>query len=128
MEASPLTSVQGAVLRTERGFPMNGSKNHTPDSFLLIQYHKEYLLQKSTHVVPKKRFTKLFMQMCGSFEASELAQSAADTLILNVKILFPHFDMQRLQWNVFVDFDTIPTQHSDHFVIYCRSAPILIAR
>lgn len=124
---SLIPAVRGAVLRRE-GADLNHSDCSMSNAFLLIQYHKDCLIRKSTHLVPKKRYTKLYMQICGAFESSELAQSAADTFILNVKILLPHFDMHKLQWNVFMGFDAVPTQHSDHFIVYCRSAPILIAR
>jgi hypothetical protein len=127
LNESYIPEVRGAVLRQE-GADLNHSNSSLSNAFLLIQYHKDRLLRKSTHLAPKKRYTRLYMQICGAFESSELAQSAADTFILNVKILLPHFDMHKLQWNVFLGFDAVPTQHSDHFIVYCRSAPILIAR
>lgn len=96
-------------------------------AFVLVQYHREIIKMKATHISNVTRFTSTYMQICGAMRSTEEAQMAADSHMLNLKIINYSFDHHKLQWRPFVDFDCVPMQHSDHFVVYCRSAPVAIA-
>ena len=113
-------SIRGSVLTRDAAAP-------STYVFALVQFHQERIKLKPSHLPTSPQMARMYMQFCGVMPSSEDAQNAANTHMLNMKIVHHDFEHQKLQWRPYVDFMSIPLQHSDHFVVYCRSAPVAVA-
>ena len=106
------------------------TRNLTPSStyvFALVQFHQEKIKLRPKHLPTSPKMAKMYIQFCGLMHSSEDAQNAANTQMLNMKITHQKFEHRKLQWRPYVDFMSMPLLHSDHFVVYCRSAPVAVA-
>ena len=96
-------------------------------AFSLVQLHREPLRIRGG--VGSRRLVRCHMRLCGVFRNSQGAKDAAEELMAHVYSKLYKCDISseeevRVRWNAFHGFDSIPMQSTDHFVVYCRSAPL----
>ena len=112
---------------TESGSPVSKPKfEELP--FSLIHIHREPIKYEA-NILGFRRSLKVHMRVCGAVNACSDAKDAASGLMRNAYLTLYHGDITReseleLKWKEFSGFDSMPLHESDHFIIYCRNAPL----
>lgn len=96
-------------------------------AFALVQLHREPVRMRGG--VGSRRLVRCHMRLCGVFSDSHGAKNSAEELMAHAFTKLYKCDINRedevkVKWSSFHGFDSIPLQSSDHFIIYCRSAPL----
>ena len=140
--------IESALSRVDIRKSANFSKTHTsntitesaPDSpisktttfeelpFSLIHIHRESIKYEASSV-GFRRSLKVHMRVCGTVNTCSEAKDAASRLMRNAYLTLYQGDITReseveLLWKEFSGFDSMPLHETDHFLIYCRNAPL----
>jgi len=113
------------------------NNNYNPESkraFTLVQIHRESI-KSNAHgglLDGRKKMVRCYLRICGVYESTEIAKAVADSQMENIYLTLYRSDPTRevellLHWNMFKGFDNISLSNTDHFMIYCKSAPVLYA-
>ena len=102
--------------------------------FALIQLHRERL--KMRPILGSRRPLRCYLRVCAMVGTCNEAKIAAGAQLFNLSIqamgsksdgLVNSGDRYTLAWSRFSGFSTMPLQNTDHFIIYCRGAPVEFA-
>lgn len=96
--------------------------------FCLIHIHREPIKYEA-NILGFRRSLRVHMRVCGAVQACSEAKDAASRLMRNAYLTLYHGDITRegeleLRWKEFSGFDSMPLHETDHFMIYCRNAPL----
>ena len=103
-------------------------------AFTLIQIHRESI-KSNAHgglLDGRKKMVRCYLRICGVYESTEIAKAVADSQMENIYLTLYRSDPTRekellLHWNIFKGYDNISLSNTDHFMIYCKSAPVMYA-
>jgi hypothetical protein len=101
--------------------------------FALIQLHRERL--KMRPILGSRRPLRCYLRVCAMVGTCNEAKIAAEAQLFNLSIQAMNStsdfgnmnDRFSLIWSRFSGFSTMPLQNTDHFIIYCRGAPVEFA-
>ena len=98
-------------------------------AFTLIQYHREPLRLAANNGVGTRRLVRCHLRVCGNYTTNMMAKEAVSKLVRNVYIKMYKSDIYfqnevSINWNRFIGYDCMPLQSTDHFVVFCRNAPL----
>lgn len=98
-------------------------------AFTLIQYHREPLRLAANNGVGTRRLVRCHLRVCGNYTTNMMAKEAVSKLVRNVYIKMYKSDVYfqnevSINWNRFIGYDCMPLQSTDHFVVFCRNAPL----
>mmetsp|Transcript_25131 Transcript_25131/g.37034 ORF Transcript_25131/g.37034 Transcript_25131/m.37034 type:complete len:1156 (+) Transcript_25131:136-3603(+) len=126
-------AAKGAHQKGELG--TNTSLQQLP--FALIQIHRDSIKLHSAKDV--RRSLKCFIRFCGSMSSGAEAKAAAEAQMLNLEIKLltsknPSAVAEDttsrgnrtdvIEWRRFNGFENMQLQHTDHFIVMCRSVPV----
>lgn len=115
------------------GQPSDKSDDKLPGinkfAFTLLQYHREPLRLAANNGVGTRRLVRCHFRVCGNYTTNMIAKEAAMKLMRSVNIKLYKNDIYlqdelNINWNRFVGYDCMPLQSTDHFIIFCRNAPL----
>jgi hypothetical protein len=110
---------------------LGGAPDHGAHAFCLVQLHRESSKNTSGGLLDNpKRMVRCYMRLCGACESTNAAKKLADTQMENIYLTLFRSDPLKekellLNWSAFKGYDSISLSDTDHFVIFCRGAPIL---
>ncbi len=96
-----------------------------------------YFRSSSGMISPKdtaasRRPLKIYARICGTMNTAGAIKEGAEAMIAHCFIHQYHGNASvesklKLKWRVFTDFSNLPHQHTDVFLIYCRTAVLEFA-
>lgn len=100
--------------------------------FTLVHFHREPVRIGGGSGMASRRLVKCHMRLCGTVSTCSTAKDAAFDICTNARLTvykncLDQEDELNLNWQIFNGYDNMPLQSTDHFIIYCRSAPIEFA-
>ena len=98
--------------------------------FALIHLHRE--MTSKTDTAASRRPLSIYARVCGTMNTAGAIKDGAESMISHCFIHEYHGDPSvesslKLNWKVFTDFSNLPHQHTDVFLIYCRTAVLEFA-
>jgi hypothetical protein len=112
---------------------LGGAPDHGAHAFYLVQLHRESSKNTSGGLLDNaKRMVRCYLRLCGACESTNAAKQLADAQMENIYLTLFRSDPQKekellLNWSAFKGYDSISLSDTDHFLIFCRGAPILFA-
>jgi hypothetical protein len=100
--------------------------------FTLVHFHREPVRIGGGSGMASRRLVKCHMRLCATVSTCATAKDSAFDICSNAKLTvykncLDQEDELNLSWHIFNGYDNMPLQSTDHFIIYCRSAPIEFA-
>eukprot|EP00602_Paraphysomonas_sp_CaronLab_P009967 CAMPEP_0185037936 /NCGR_PEP_ID=MMETSP1103-20130426/32986_1 /TAXON_ID=36769 /ORGANISM="Paraphysomonas bandaiensis, Strain Caron Lab Isolate" /LENGTH=1097 /DNA_ID=CAMNT_0027576151 /DNA_START=155 /DNA_END=3448 /DNA_ORIENTATION=- len=99
--------------------------------FALVQFHRN---SNKPEIVKGARLSlKCFLRFCGCMRSEEDAKVAAEMQIRNIEMTSKNsaqtatrkkIKSKVIEWKRFNGFENMSLQHTDHFIIMCRSVPV----
>jgi hypothetical protein len=95
--------------------------------FVLIHVHREPV--KARGGIASRRLVSCHMRICGTQPTCAACKDSASFQIKTICLTYFRGDPSKeeslfLKWRTFTGYDNMPLQHTDHFIIYCRNAPL----
>lgn len=133
--AVTMESAQGesSAAFDETALLLGGAPDHGAHAFFLVQIHRESSRNTNGGLLDNaKRMVRCYMRLCGACESTNASKKLADTQMENIYLTLFRSDPTKekeliLNWYAFKGYDTISLSDTDHFIIYCRGAPIMFA-
>lgn len=112
---------------------LGGAPDHGAHAFCLVQMHRESSRNVTGGLLDApKRMVRCYMRLCGACDSTNAAKKLADAQMENIYLTLFRSDPEKekellLNWTAFKGYDSVSLSDTDHFLIFCRGAPILFA-
>lgn len=95
--------------------------------FVLIHVHREPV--KARGGLASRRLVSCHLRICGTQTTCAACKDSAAFQMKAICLAYYKGDPLKeqslaLKWRTFSGYDNMPLQHTDHFMIYCRNAPL----